>query len=129
MQALLKIQFPSIQVVQMTLFQSKKQACPDDIHNCLQIIHSCGNHWIEASTKCCGMGEVNVYDSAYCTLDKETAKVLFNLFQKSPGCITVKMKSVQIQTMGMECGLFTIAVSTALKLPHPANLDPEKMRL
>jgi len=52
------------------------------VRNKVQIIHCKGrHHWVVASTVNCHIGEVKVYDSLFKYSDKETEKVIFNLFQ------------------------------------------------
>ena len=52
------------------------------VKNKLQIIHcSKQNHWIVASTVNYKLEEVLVYDSLFSTIDKETRKIIQNLFQ------------------------------------------------
>ena len=78
--------------LQSTLFQYKpKVSVP--LKDQLQVIHSCGNHWIIASTVGCTDDEVLVYDSVYSTLDTATLDVIANLFHSS----TVKILECQKQ--------------------------------
>ena len=42
----------------------------------LQVIHSCGDHWVLALNIGCANGDVNVYDSVYRSLDKVTIAVI-----------------------------------------------------
>ena len=59
-QKLLKQQFPALNGLQCTLFQSKPQICKPLQ---LQVIHcSTRDHWIVASNCMCMDGELNVYD-------------------------------------------------------------------
>ena len=44
---------------------------------CIQIVHSCSDHWIVASTAYAPIGVVKVYDSSYDNEDKETSEVIF----------------------------------------------------
>ena len=117
-QKLLKQQFSCCNGLQCTLLQSKKYVGKP--HQ-LQVIHCCSrNHWIVASTKGCKDDEVNVYNSVYSTLDDETNEVIANLFH-SP---TVLMIKTQKQEGSKDCGLFAIAVATAIA--HGA--DPTSLR-
>ena len=67
---LLKQQFPSVKGLSLTLYQ-RKQRGEYFVIDCIQIVHSRGNHWIVASTINCE-DEVLVYDD----LDDDT-KVLY----------------------------------------------------
>ena len=53
---------------------------------------------------------VNIYDSMYSTLDEETKEVIANLFHSA----TVKMMQTQKQEGSKDCGLFAIAIATAI---------------
>ena len=82
-QGFLKQQFPGISRLQSPLLQKKKQP-KADCQQQIQIIHSRSNHWIVASTVLVEDGQVKVYDSIYCTLDRET--VSFQTFSMNqPG--------------------------------------------
>ena len=79
--------------------------------------------WIVASTIDSVNNEVYVYDSVYGSLDKET--VVLNLFQGS--LLPVQMAEIQKQDGGCDCGLFAIAVATALAFRHnPRTLTFEQ---
>ncbi len=108
-QNFLQAEFPNIKGLQSTLLQSKKRLSPHT-KNQLQIIHSQGNHWIVVSSIDCDGGVVNVYDSMYSELDPDTEKVVFNLF----GTVKLNFVNVQKQKGGSDCGLFAIAISTAI---------------
>ena len=69
--------------------------------------------------------EVYVYDSVYGSLDQETEAVVLNLFQGS--LLPVQMAEIQKQDGGCDCGLFAIAVATALAFRHnPRTLTFEQ---
>ena len=48
--------------------------------NALQIIRSCGSHWVVATTSRCNPREVKIFDSVYESLDTGTLKVVKRLF-------------------------------------------------
>jgi hypothetical protein len=77
------------------------------------------DHWIVASTVHCKDGKVNIYNSVYCTVDEETDKVLANLFHST----SVKVMQTQKQVGGNDCGLFAIAIATAIAF----GADPTKL--
>ena len=68
----LKQQFPGINGLQPTVFQTKMTTIDKEksTHK-MQIIHTRGNHWIlhVASNIGCEKGRVNVYDSVYKSID------------------------------------------------------------
>lgn len=122
-QYLLKCQFPQLKGLQSTLLQSKKPKYNSVGNNQIQILHSRSDHWTVASNVGAGRNVVHVYDSAFSTLDKNTEQVVLNLFRRGNTEIIVEMIKVQQQTGGRDCGLFAIAVGTAL-----ANgLDPSQL--
>lgn len=107
-QQLLKQQFPLLNGLQCTLLQNKEHVGkPLE----LQVIHCCTrDHWIVASTISCKAGVVSVYDSVYSSVDKETNEVIASLFRST----TVKMMETQKQEGGKDCGLFALAIATAI---------------
>ena len=100
-QQLLKQQFPQLNGLQCTLFQSKKHV-GKPLKDQLQVIHCRSrDHWIVTSTIRCKDGVVNIYNSVYSTLDEETKEVIANLFHSA----TVKMMKTQKQEGSKDCGL------------------------
>ena len=75
-QDILKKQFPHLNGLQCTLLQQCMGMGTSgenmEYKNRLQIIHSCGDHWIIASTVNCAGDAINVYDSVYSNTDEET---------------------------------------------------------
>ena len=104
---LLKQQFPSVKGLRLTLYQ-RKQRGEHFVKDCIQIVHSRGNHWIVASTIKCE-DEVLVFDSLYDDLD-DTKGVIQNLFS----CKNINMVTCQKQVGLHDCGLFSIANATAI---------------
>ena len=54
---------------------------------------------------------VLVYDSLYRTLDQPTENIISNLF---PAATITELVQVNRQTGGLDCGVFAVAISTAL---------------
>ena len=77
-QALLKKQFPHIDGWKETLLLHKKQ---EKIKQDMQIIHTCGSHWIVASTFESSKCEIKIFDSLYTSVDKDTQNTVLNIFQ------------------------------------------------
>ena len=105
---LLKQQFPSVKGLSLTLYQ-RKQRGEHFVKDCIQIVHSRGNHWIVASTINCE-DEVLVYDSLNDDLDDDTKGIIQNLFS----CKNINMATCQKQVGPHDCGLFSIANATAI---------------
>ena len=84
----------------------------------MQIIHCSGNHWIVASSNGCIKDSVNIYDSLYTSLGETTKVRVSSLFGF---CVNMHMQPLQRQVGGTDCGLFAIAVITAIALvrTHP----------
>ena len=76
----------------------------------IQVIHSCGDHWIVTSSVGSKDGLVCVYGLVYSNIDNATTEVISNLF----GTTSTKMIAVQRQRGGVDCGLFAIAMATAI---------------
>ena len=91
-QELLKIQCQELNGLHSTLLQERKVEA--QVKNKLQIIHcSKRHHWIVASTVNCKLEEVQVYDSLFSTIDKETRNIIQNLFQAT-SCKKLNIKLV-----------------------------------
>ena len=117
-QEILKKQFPDIRGLNNTLLQKKKSLKRQTDTQKIQIIHSRGDHWIVASTTFAEEGEVKVYDSVYRTLDQGTKDIISNLFESESHVLAPTSK----QTGGQDCGVYAIAMSTALDYENPTVL-------
>ena len=127
-QILLKQQFSNIQGLYSTLllFRQKKIFVSARGRNVLQIIHTRQDHWIVASTIGCNDKEVCIYDSLFTSLDCSTKKLMSQLFGEDAH---TKMQSCPKQQGGNDCGLFTIAVCTALAYGvEPTTFNQPAMR-
>ena len=112
-QILLKQQFSNFQGLYSTLllFQQKQIFAKARGRNVLQIIHTRQDHWIVASTIDCNDKDFCIYDSLFTSLDCSIKKLISQLFEEDAH---TKMKSCPKQQGGNGCGLFAIAVCTAL---------------
>ena len=125
-QKMLKQQFLKLKGLVSTLLQEKKNSgmCKP-IKNQLQILHSCNDHWIAASTVDvhCNDSEVCVlvYDFAYLTVDEKTSAIISNLLLSD----NIIIQQSQKQSNGEDCGLFAIANATAIS----NGVDPCKIKL
>ena len=75
-------------------------------------------------------GKVLVYDSIFKNVDKETRKIICNIFQVLP-VSNIKVVKAQKQMGTKDCGLFAIAYATALALgqnPSKLTFYQESMR-
>ena len=71
---------------------------------------------------------VLVYDSLYRTLDRPTENIISNLF---PTATIKELVQVNRQTGGLDCGVFAVAISTALAFqqnPAMIKFDQPAMR-
>ena len=123
-QELLKAQFPSVEGLSCTLFQSKSHASSEKILSGIQIVHCRDDHWILASN----MSSPNllVYDSVYNDVNDATMTILNNLFIFR----SVKIVKFQKQIGGKDCGVFSIAAATQLLLKGDttSHLNQDTMR-
>ena len=126
-QAILKTQFNNIRGFYSTLLLKRFKAsfpCTGDV---IQIMHTRGNHWIVVSTVGCSGKDVNVYDSLYSSVDSETIKIINVLF----GNLCINMARCPQQTGMKDCGVFAIAIATALAnglSPNTILFDQTKMQ-
>jgi len=132
-QQLLKKQFPNLNGFTCTLLQDKKCALMEKaVKNGVQIIYcKARHHWIVASTVNSSIGQVKVYDSLFTYPDKETERVLINVFQWDSTEVVVKFARCQKQKGGIDCGLFSIAFATAIafgKQPGKLKFVQEELR-
>ncbi len=111
-QALLRLQFPTLNGLQSTVYQSRTQGFKASAH-ALQVIHCHGEHWVVATTIQCPPGEVKVYDSVYASVDDGTLRTVQSMFGSHTGLQMTAVNAPK-QQGGSDCGVFAIAVSTCL---------------
>ena len=71
---LLKIKYPGLQ---LTLYKGKFQ----DVESNIQVVHCpIRRHRITATTLNCKAGEVMIFDSLFTFCDKETIRVIYDLY-------------------------------------------------
>ena len=124
-QELLRIQYPKLNGLQSTLFQERKKLfLKNFLTNCIQIVHcQARHHWVTASTVNCKLGAVKVFDTVFNHCDKETTEVIHSLFA-TENCpeLSITMGRCQRQKGGKDCGLYSIAIATALAFGlHPSK--------
>lgn len=87
----------------------------------MQIIHTCGNHWILASNIGCEEGRVKVYNSFYKSVDEQRPPC----FTRQTICVVDSQKP----DGGVDCDVFAIATATSLAHGvHLATFDQSAMR-
>ena len=126
-QQLLHKQFPQLVGVQLTLCQYKKKSKVTPSQWQLQIIHCKTNHWIVASTLYTTNDNVNVYDSLYDTVDKQTRDIISCLF----GISSINIVPIHKQQGTEDCGLYSIAICVSLAFtlkPELLKFDQSAMR-
>ncbi len=82
-QALLRLQFPTLNGLQSTLYQSRTQGFKASVH--AQVIDCRGDHWVVATTIQCPPGEVKVYDSMYASVDDGALRTVQSMFGSHTG--------------------------------------------
>ena len=109
-QKILKLQFPNLNGLKLTLHQENFSSEPTS--NWLQIIHYCErDHWITATTIGCDR-VVQIYDSVYRDVDEPTKRIIYNVY---PCGTRIKvMGTTQKQKGGNDRGVFAIAFATSL---------------
>ena len=116
-QAILKKQHPDIDGFQdMAIFEDNGcHFVGTPSRPFVQILHAFSNHWICVSNVGCRDGQIKIYDSLWTgrltpKLQKQVAWMLFTKEDE----ITAEWPDMQKQQGGSDCGLFAIAVATAL---------------
>ena len=112
-QTVLRLQFPNLDGLQSILYQSHSQGFKANACM-LQVIHSCVDHWIVATTMQGVPGEVRVFDWVYTSRDDGTYQTIQRWFgcHTSPFQVTIVNKPKQQE--GSDCGVFSIASSLYL---------------
>ena len=91
----------------------------------VQILHVNSNHWITTTNINCEAGEVRVFDSLYKPyVSLDIKKQVCSFLKPSSKFLTINIMDMQKQPDSSSCGLFAIAVATALT--H--GLDPVKLK-
>ena len=125
-QKILQEQFPHLNGLNSTLLQLKQQKFTETmVRNKLQIIHcSERHHWIIASSVKSPPGVIIVVDSLFKSIDKETKSIILNLFEhNSESQPTINLVRSQQQKGTKDCGVFAIAMATAIALgQNPSNV-------
>ena len=135
-QQLLKAQFTSINGLESTLHQQLQKNATvlskDSIRNIIQILFCQERkHWIVATTVNCSPNEVKVYDSLFQYLDKDSLQLIEKLFWCDNLNLDIKMTQCRKQKGGKDCGVFAIAIATAIASglnPSRQNFKQEAMR-
>ena len=85
-QQLLNVHHPKFSGFHSTLLQGRVKCSANDV----QIVHCSMRHYlITATTMNCQLGEVKVYDSLFTYCDKETVKVIHDIYQNSAETLTI----------------------------------------
>ena len=120
-QTLLQLQFPELNGLQSTLYQSRSLALNTNKH-ALQIIHCRGDHWIVATTIEYDFRNIRMFDSVYASQDDETHQTIQRMFGNNTS-LQVSTVNALKQQDGSDCGVFAIAISTC----RAFGGDPTKM--
>ena len=81
--------------------------------------------WIVATTVNCDGGEVNIYDSAFSYLDKESLRTIINLFSTKEEKPKMKLTHSQKQKGSNDCGVFAICNAVVVAF----DLNPDQLHL
>ena len=135
-QFLMKKQFtdPKIEGFQSVLNKQRVTSFKKVENDMIQILHrgSPGlGHLLTISNLNCQEGTVNVFDSFYNDIDKESKLQIANILKPTGKNIKFNIIPVQCQAGGTECGLFAIAFAVALGLgfnPTKLLFKQESMR-
>ena len=112
-QQLLKSQFSKYGGFQSTLTQLTTPL--KQLDKCIQILHVHDNHWAVITTLGCDLQEnkIRYYDSSYTELLYNTEMIISRLMPEKPE-IKVDVMKLTKQIGSNDCGLYAIAIATAL---------------
>ena len=118
-QFVMKKQFtdPKIEGFQSVLNKQRVTSFKKVENDMMQILHrgSPGlGHWLTVSNLNCQERSVNVFDSFYNDINKESKLQIANILKSTGKNIKFNIIHVQRQAEGTECGLFAIAFAVAL---------------
>ena len=97
----------------------------------VQILHINNNHWITATDVGCEPGNVYIYDSMHQYITLNCKKQICSFLKPKQKVLNFCLINMQSQTDSSSCGLFAIAVATALTYgidPSCCNWEVSKMR-
>ena len=89
------------------------------------------DHWLTISTIGARQDEVFIFDSLYCSVSQSVKNQIAAILATTSKRIQLNFVSVQKQSGGCDCGLFTLAFATTLVSGHnPGHyvFDQRKMR-
>lgn len=89
----------------------------------VQILHMNNNHWITISSIGCSPGCIKLYNSMQLPIPSSIKQTIAELIHTQRKQITIEHINTQLQQGESECGLFAIAIATALC--H--GQDPQQM--
>ena len=98
----------------------------------VQILHDGQCHWVAVSNIGCKKGEIDYFDSLFSgTIKHHVKKLIASLAHEDGKALRVRVRSVQQQRNGFDCGVFAIAFVTSLlhgEDPTLARYDDSAMR-
>ena len=100
--------------LQNTLLTTALQGCVVGGEECVQVLHSGGNHWLTISTIGCPYSTINIYDSMCCTLPHSTQKMICALLVSHEPNVTLRFIDVDRQNNANDCGLYALAFASTL---------------
>ena len=95
------------------------------------MLHNGSDHWLTISTIGARQDEVFIFDSLYCSVSQSVKNQIAAILATTSKRIQLNFVSVQQQSGGCDCGLFTLAFATTLVSGHnPGHyvFDQRKMR-
>ena len=77
-------------------------------------VMNANDHWIAVSTIGCQYSHIKVYDSLYHDMPTRTKDQICSLLGCTESSIKLDYVNVQLQSNSSDCGLFSLAFTTAL---------------
>ena len=111
-QTLLRKQFPKLSALQSTLLQFK--ALDKKFLSGIQIVHCPNDHWVTLFKEHPSTNVIKVFDSVFDSPNTAVYTVASNLFNVGDNLSVVMVPMQKQAAYSNNCGLFSIAVATAL---------------
>ena len=80
-----------------------------ETNDLVQVLHNGSDHWLTISTIGARQDEVFIFDSLYCSVSQSIKNQIAAILATTSKRIQLNFVSVQKQSGGCDCGLFTLA--------------------
>ena len=84
----------------------------------VQVLHDGHNHWLTISTVAAPPSTILVYDSMYPSAGQATKRQAASMMMVAEPKLTLHFADVHMQAGGSDCGVFALALTTAICFGH-----------